>query len=125
MASIFSFFSSRKKGDRINDKQIVQKTDLDNQFDFQSFQNLLTRLLPEEFCDVFLAEAIYEVVLSQLADSSFLQRSFSIEPIRADRMLYSMEVLGIVGKENDTHKRNILIKDLKGLDSQIGVLIFF
>ena len=122
MASIFSFFSSRKKGDRINDKQIVQKTDLDNQFDFQSFQGLLTRLLPEEFCDVFLAEAIYEVVLSQLADSSFLQRSFSIEPIRADRMLYSMEVLGIVGKENDTHERNILIKDLKGLDSQIGVL---
>ena len=33
-----------------------------------------------------------------------------------------MELLGIVGKENDTHKRNIFIKDLKGLDSQIGVL---
>ncbi len=119
MGFLSNLFASFTNKDIKDDKQIVQDTNSDNTYNSQSIQDLLSRLLPDEYCDEYLAEAIYEVVLAQFAEVSFLQRSFAIDPIRADRMLYSMEVLGIVGKEDDTHTRKVLIDNMKALDSHI------
>lgn len=66
--------------------------------------------------DPLFKDVVLHVVMAQGASTKNIQRVFSIEQDRANRLLEQMEIGGFVGKEDEDGSRPVLCKSLEQMD---------
>lgn len=79
-----------------------------------------TESLPQEKRDKYFEEAARVVVLNQQGSTSYLQRKFSIGYNRAGKIVDQLEVAGIVGPNEGSKGRKVLITSEAELDMILG-----
>jgi len=70
----------------------------------------------EKFLDPMLKEAAILIVRNQQCAVSFLQRKLKLGYSRAARIIDQLEEAGIVGPDNGTDNRSVIIKEEKQLE---------
>jgi S-DNA-T family DNA segregation ATPase FtsK/SpoIIIE len=72
--------------------------------------------LDKSHLDPLIKEVASLIIVSQTCNILLIQRRFSLGYNRANRILYQLEMLGIVGKDNDCKPREVLVKTEQEFD---------
>lgn len=109
--------SLRLQGAFVSDEEIERVTDHVRQIAEPSYEfeqeQLLEQLVTDDHEDELLHDAVEFVVKQNSASTSLLQRHFKIGYNRAARLMDSMESSGIIGGQNGSKPREILVSGVQ------------
>ncbi|MGP4108261.1 DNA translocase FtsK [Virgibacillus sp. L01] len=109
--------SLRLQGAFVSDEEIERVTDHVRQIAEPSYEfeqeQLLEQLVTDDHEDELLHDAVDFVVKQNSASTSLLQRHFKIGYNRAARLMDSMESSGIIGGQNGSKPREILLSGVQ------------
>ncbi|MFB4166769.1 DNA translocase FtsK [Virgibacillus sp. JSM 102003] len=109
--------SLRLQGAFVSDEEIERVTDHVRQIAEPSYEfeqeQLLEQLVTDDHEDELLHDAIEFVVKQNSASTSLLQRHFKIGYNRAARLMDSMESSGVIGGQNGSKPREILVSGVQ------------
>lgn len=88
----------------------------------RSITELIQKMLPSgTVTDSLLIDALYLVVSSQFASTSLLQRKLQLGYNRAGRIMNQLEYIGIVGPNNGSAPRDVLVNDIDNLETFLKI----
>lgn len=119
-----SFFSKWFSSEKANKEKVESScSDSAAAVSVETIQGFLNQIYSNNESDPLLAEAIIEIVCYQIGTENLIQRSFSIDYNRAERIMDQLEQVGIVGQSKGSKPREVLVKEEKDILERLKMAV--